>query len=203
MDEARYGAAIRRFDAANAEDPRRAVSDAGVEEPLELLYARRLAAMIERYAPDASEAVRLAARCQHVRRWEIPRSTYPRSTEGYRAWRQSLFKHHAGIAAAILRDVGYGEETIGTVCSLIQKERLKRNPESQLLEDLVGLVFLEHYVAGFAADHPEYKDGKLLDILTKTLRKMSPAGRAAATTLIEIPAALSPIVARALAAAAG
>lgn len=201
MDDTRYAEAIRRFDAANADDPRRAVSDGGVPEPKELVYSRRLTAMIDRFAPNASEVVRLAARCQHIRRWEIPRSTYPRSTEGYREWRQRLFQHHAEIASAILRDVGYDETVVETVVSLIRKERLKRNPESQLLEDLVGLLFLEHYLAGFVADHPEYRDAKLLDILTKTLRKMSQEGRAAATTLVKIPPGLAPMVERAVAAA--
>jgi Domain of unknown function (DUF4202) len=195
----RFLAAIQRFDAANAADPNREPDAAGVEQPRELLYARRMSEMLERFAPGASEAVRLAVRCQHIRRWEIPRDCYPRTPEGYKAWRTRLMDFHADAAAAILRGAGYEDETIARVRSLLRKERLKRDPETQLLEDVIGLVFLEHYLAGFVAGHPEYEDAKFADILRKTWRKMSFSGRAAALTVARIPAALRPAVERAVA----
>jgi len=193
VDSGRYAEAIARFDAANAEDPN-TESTGGVAAPKELVYARRMTAMLERYAPDAPEAVRLAVRCQHIRRWEIPRASYPRTPEGYQAWRARLLDHHAGLAAGTLRDAGYDESMIARIASIVRKERLKTNPEAQLLEDVAALVFLEHYVAGFVAGHPEYAEAKLRDILQKTFRKMSPRGRGAVETLIRLPVALAPFV---------
>jgi hypothetical protein len=192
-DSKRYADAIARFDAANAEDPN-TESIGGVAEPKELVYARRMTAMLERFAPDAPEAVRLAVRCQHIRRWDFPRDSYPRTPEGYQAWRTRLLDHHAELAARILRDAGYDEDMIARVASTVRKERLKSNSEAQMLEDVVGLVFLEHYVAGFVAGHPQYSEAKLRDILQKTFRKMSPRGRDAARTLIRLPEALAPFV---------
>ena len=192
-DSKRYADAIARFDAANAEDPNTEPTG-GVAEPRELVYARRMTAMLERFAPDAPEAVRLAVRCQHIRRWEIPRESYPRTPEGYQAWRTRLLDHHAELAARILGDAGYDEGMIARIASIVRKERLKRNPEAQLLEDVAALVFLEHYVAGFVAGHPEYGEAKLRDILQKTFRKMSPRGRDAVPTLIRLPTALAPFV---------
>jgi hypothetical protein len=189
----RYTDAIARFDAANAEDPN-TESTGGGAKPKELVYARRMSEMLERFAPDAPEAVRLAVRCQHIRRWEIPRASYPRTPEGYKAWRVRLLDHHAELAAGILRDAGYDADAVARVASIVRKERVKRNPEAQLLEDVASLVFLEHYVAGFVAGHPEYGEAKLRDILQKTLRKMSARGRAAVPTLIRLPAELAPFV---------
>jgi hypothetical protein len=199
MISERFRAAIERFDAANAPDPNREPDPAGVEQPRELLYARRMSEMLERFAPEASEAVRLAVRCQHIRRWEIPRDAYPRTPEGYKAWRTRLMDFHADTAAAILREAGYEEEPIARVRSLLRKERLKRDPETQLLEDVVALVFLEHYLAGFVAGHPEYDEAKFADILRKTWLKMSPRGREAALAVARIPDALRPAVERAVA----
>jgi hypothetical protein len=195
----RFRAAIERFDAANAADPNREPDAAGVEQPRELLYAQRMSGMLERFAPQASEAVRLAARCQHIRRWEIPRDSYPRTPAGYKAWRTRLMDFHADVAAAILREVGYEEAPIARVRSLLRKERLKRDPETQLLEDVIGLVFLEHYLGAFVADHPEYDEAKFADILRKTWLKMSPHGREAALAVARIPDGLKPAVVRAVA----
>ena len=192
-DSGRYAGAIARFDAANAEDPN-TESAGGAAEPKELVYARRMSAMLERFAPDAPEAVRLAVRCQHIRRWDIPRASYPRTPEGYQAWRARLLEHHAELATAILREAGYDEGMIARVASIVRKERLKKDPEAQLLEDVAALVFLEHYVAGFVAGHPDYSEAKLRDILQKTFRKMSPRGRDAVRTLIRPPAALAPLL---------
>ena len=105
-----------------------------------------------------------------------------------------LLSYHAEVAAAILQEIGYGEDTIGRVASLLRKEGLKRNPEAQLLEDIVALVFLEHYLAAFVEQHPEYDQAKFADILRKTARKMSPQGRAAVSDLIRLPENLAPLV---------
>jgi Domain of unknown function (DUF4202) len=178
-DVERFNRAFHCFDEANAEDPQLEVVD-GVSYPKELLYARRMTTWLDRFAPDASEALRLAARCQHIRRWMIPRSRYPMDRRGYLQWRTALATFHAATAAEILRDVGYDEELIGRVQSLLRKERLKRDPEVQCLEDVICLVFLESYCADFA----KHQDAaKMLPIIRKTWEKMSPRGREVARTL--------------------
>ena len=176
---ARFHEAIARFDRANAEDPHVETADGG-SHPKELLYAQRMSEALERFAPDASEVVRLAVRCQHIRRWTVPRDSYPEGRDGYRRWRTDLGRFHAETASDILRQVGYDDATVGRVQALLRKERLKADPEVQLLEDVVCLVFLRHYLAPFAAQHA---DEKVVGILQKTWRKMSERGRAAARDL--------------------
>lgn len=171
--------AMARFDRANAEDPNVETVDRA-SQPKELLYARRMSDALERFAPDASEVVRLAVRCQHIRRWTVPRDSYPDGRDGYRRWRTDLGRFHAETAGGILREVGYDDATVGRVRALLRKERLKADPEVQLLEDVVCLVFLRHYLAPFAARHEEEK---VVGILRKTWRKMSARGRAAALDL--------------------
>ena len=190
----RFRRAVERFDAANAEDPNRELAD-GVEQPKELVYARRMTARLDRFRPDAPEAVRLAARCQHIRRWTIPRADYPAGREGYRGWRTDLARFHAGTAAAILSDVGYGDDVVARVGALLRKERLKADPDVQLLEDVICLVFVEHYLAGFA---PKQDEETLAGVLRKTWRKMSEDGRRAALAL-DLPADLRSFVERAVA----
>lgn len=190
----RYAAAIAAIDAANAEDPNREVWE-GEEHPKELLYSQRMSGWLERFAPDASEALRLAVRAQHIRRWTIPRSDYPEGRAGYKRWRSDLARFHAATAGEILADVGYDDATIRRVQGLIRKEQLKRDPEAQCLEDVVCLVFLENYFADFAQKHDEEK---LIDILRKTWKKMSPDGHAAALGLA-LPAGAKELVEKALA----
>ncbi len=193
----RFGRAVERFDAANAEDPNRERVD-GEEHPKELVYARRMTARLDRFRPDAPEAVRLAVRCQHIRRWTIPRADYPAGREGYRRWRTDLARFHAETAAGILRDAGYGEDVVARVGTLLRKERLKADPDVQLLEDVVCLVFIEHYLAGFA---PKHDEEALAGVLRKTWRKMSDDGRRAALAL-DLPENLRLLVERAASPAA-
>jgi len=135
---------------------------------------------LNRLAPDASEPLQLAARCQHIRRWEIPRDRYPRTRAGYHQWRTTLYRFHADQAERILRQVGYDQPAIDRVRSLVMKQSLKTDAEAQLLEDVICLVFLENYFAPFAAGH---SDEKIIGILKKTWMKMSPRGRSAALQL--------------------
>ncbi len=176
--------ALAAFDAANAEDPR----------GRELSYAQRMTARLDAFAPDAPEPVRLAARAQHIRRWDIPRDTYPMDRAGYHAWRTRLQVHHAAVAGAILRDVGYGEATVARVGDLLRKRHLKTDPDAQLLEDVACLVFLERELADFAAGQERTK---VVDILRRTWAKMSPRGREAALAL-DLPAPARALVAEAL-----
>jgi Domain of unknown function (DUF4202) len=193
-DVERFNSAIRRFDTANAEDPHVEVVE-GVSYPKELLYAQRMSMWLDRFAPNASEALQLAARCQHIRRWTIPRQDYPMDRRGYLQWRTALAKFHAETAAEILREVGYEEATIGRVQSLLRKEGLKRDPEVQCLEDVICLVFLESYCADFATHHDS---AKMLPIIRKTWEKMSPHGREIARRL-DLPREVQQLVEAALA----
>ena len=192
-DAARFDRAIARFDAANAEDPNQEAVG-GRKRPKELVYAERLTAMLARFAPDASEIVRLAARSQHIQRWKVARTEYPMDRIGYLQWRKRLYKFHAQLAGEILRDVGYDEATVGRVGTLLKKEALKSDPEVQTLEDVVDLVFLESYLADFVARHGQYDLAKFTDILAKTAKKMSPRGREAAVSLIQAPPELAPLI---------
>lgn len=187
---------MRRFDEANAQDPNHEQVD-GKPVPKELIYGRRMSATLERFAPTASEAVHLAARSQHIRRWEVPRSSYPEGRVGYLKWRVDLYTFHADCAGAILKEVGYDDPTIERVRFLLRKRQLKHDPDTQLLEDVICLVFLEHYFHEFAHKH---EDDKLVDIVKKTWRKMSEAGHAAALQLSYAPEDLA-LIQRALAAA--
>lgn len=196
IDQTRFKQAIAHIDAANAEDPNRETAD-GHEYPKELLYAQRMSAMLERYQPDASEALQLAVRCQHIQRWKIPRSDYPMTRAGYHQWRTRLRDFHAEVAGALLKEVGYDTDTIARVCSLLRKERLQQDTEVQTLEDVVVLVFLESYLEDFVRTHPEYDEAKLIDILRKSLRKMSERGREAALTMIKLPSSLLPTIQKA------
>ena len=199
MTQGPYQAAIAAFDQANSADPNRETAG-GQDHPKELLYAQRMGEMQERYAPDASEAVKLAVRAQHIERWKIPRSDFPLDRQGYLQWRTRLYKFHAETAGALMRSAGYGDEMIERVMTIVSKKGLKVNPETQLMEDVVDLVFLEHYISDFAARHPEYDEAKWLQIIHKTWQKMSP--RAHEFMLaggIRLPAALQPLIMKAVA----
>src|SRR5688500_15195098 len=130
----RFVRAVEQIDAAHREDPT-SVHAEGRTCPAELLYARRMAARLDRLAPDASAALRLAVRCQHLRRWTIPRAHFPMTRPGYLQWRSTLARFHADQAAEILRGVGYDDETVARVQSLVRKERLASDREAQTLED--------------------------------------------------------------------
>jgi len=195
-DPSRFDRTIARFDAANAEDPHQENFE-GANYPKELLYAQRMTAWLDRLAPDAPETLRLAVRCQHIRRWTLPRSEYPMNRDGYKLWRTTLYDFHADTAGDILREEGYDEQTIQRVQAIVRKERIKRDAEAQLLEDVACLVFLENHFVEFAAKHSD-DEGKLIDIVRKTWMKMSDQGHAAALTL-KLPPEVSGIVQKALA----
>ncbi|MCW3062535.1 MAG: hypothetical protein JWQ02_4356 [Capsulimonas sp.] len=192
-DNERLQAAFERFDAINAEDPNHDIID-GAAHPRELLYAQRMTRQLEQFAPNASAALQLAARSQHIQRWASPRSNYPMDRTGYLRWRTDLKKHHAEIAGAVLQDVSYDSDVIARVQSLLRKENLSGDPEMKTLEDVICLVFLQDYFADFAAKHD---DEKVIDIVRKTWKKMSDAGHEAALKL-DLPAEALALVGRAL-----
>ncbi len=198
MTQEHYQAAIAAFDKANAEDPNKDTAD-GKEYPKELLYARRMTEMQERYAPDASEAVRLAVRAQHIQRWKIPRSNYPMERQGYLLWRTGLYQFHAETAGRLMREAGYDNAMIDRVKAIVGKKGLKVNTETQLMEDVTDLLFIEHYLTGFAAKHPEYDEAKWMQIIRKTWQKMSlRAQEFVLAGNIQLPAALAPLILKAV-----
>ncbi len=198
MTQPRFEAAIAAFDAANAQDPHKEAAN-GTAHSKELLYAQRMTDMQERYAPEASEAVKLAVRAQHIERWKSPRDNFPMDRAGYLRWRTELYKFHAETAGNLMRHVGYDDEMIARVQAIISKKALKANPETQQMEDVVGLVFLEHYLEPFTGQHPEYDEAKWIPILQKAWNKLSE--RAHAFVLagrIKLPAALVPLILKAV-----
>jgi hypothetical protein len=180
--KSRLAATLAAIDAANAEDPRRVATAEG-DVAFEALYAQRMSATLARVYPEASELLQVATRAQHLRRWEIPRGDFPEGRHGYNDWRKTCRAHHAERASAIMLTLGWSEENAERVGSLIRKERLKKDPESQALENVAALVFLEHYFDDFLKKYQGYDDEKVIDILGKTLCKMSPRGHAAALAL--------------------
>lgn len=178
----RFAAVIAAIDAANAADPR-PIEVGGVSRPYEVVYSERMSHRLAAMYPDASEALRIAARAQHIRRWDIPRGRYEVGRNGYNDWRKACREHHGEVISTIMRDNGYADDEIARVVMLIKKEQLKKDRESQALENVVDVVFVEHYIDEFVAKYSTYDEDKLIDIVGKTLRKMSPKGHAAALAL--------------------
>lgn len=175
----RFQAACRRFDAENSRDPNQELID-GIRHPRELVYARWLTDWVSKLCPNASEELRLAARCQHLCRWMIPRDSYPMTRPGYLQWREALKKFHALRAGEILREAGYSDEVIERVRSLNLKKNFPRDPDSRILEDALCLIFLERQLAELARKTPE---DKVITALQKSWLKMTPAGQAEALKL--------------------
>lgn len=182
----KFEKAVRIIDQKNAEDPNVEIYE-GKEYPKELLYAERMSEKLLDFDHEASDELQIAARAQHICRWKYPRSNYPMDRPGYLRWREELKKIHAEITAEILREVGYDEEFIKRVSFLIRKKLIKKDEESQTMEDVVCLVFLQYYFEDFAAKH---EDEKVIDIVKKTWGKMSPEGHEAALRLPLSPESL-------------
>jgi hypothetical protein len=192
----RYKAVIADIDAANAGDPR-TIAVGGAQRPYEIVYSER---MIERLAamyPEASELLRIAAYGQHIRRFDIPRSRFAEGRDGYNKWRRSCREHHARLLHDIMGRHGYDSQEIEHVAQLVKKEQLKKDKESQALENVVDVVFLEHYFDEFYGKYSHYDDAKIIDIIGKTLRKMSPKGHQAALSL-DLPERTRKLIAAAI-----
>lgn len=181
----RFQRAIAAIDAANADDPNSIEVD-GEARPKELTHARMMDAWVRRLDADASEALLLAARAHHVRRWTVPRDSFPDGRSGYLRWRSHLRAFHADEAGRLLRGAGYDDATVERVREIVLKQGLTRNPETtdpdvQTFEDGLSLVFLETQFAELTARLDD--DEKMAAIIARTLRKMSARGREAAQGL--------------------
>jgi len=182
-DPARFAAALRRFDEENSRDPNSETVD-GVAHPRELLYAQWLTDWVLKLSPNASEALRLATRCQHLCRWKIPRDSYPMTRPGYLKWRADLKRFHADRAGEILREVGYSDSIVTRVQDLNLKKNFPTDPESCVLEDALCLVFLEHQLADLAS---KTADDKVITALQRSWKKMTPVAHAEALKLSYSP----------------
>ncbi|HZZ17996.1 MAG TPA: DUF4202 domain-containing protein [Opitutaceae bacterium] len=181
-------------DAAHAADPVRSADG----RPAELVYADQMEKWVGRIAPDADATLKLAARCQHLERWSVPRSTFPMDKVGYLTWRRSLYVKQSERARELLTEAGLPAEVAADVATWVSKSGLRTNMGTQALEDAAVLVFLESEIQAFAAQHAEYPREKFVDILKKSWRKMSPRGQELASSL-ELPEAIAGLVREALA----
>ncbi|MDX2456991.1 MAG: DUF4202 domain-containing protein [Gammaproteobacteria bacterium] len=198
QQQSAFDKSMALIDAANSEDPNQETAE-GKDWPKELLYSHRMSDMLQRYAPDADEVMQLAIRAQHIQRWKSRRDAYPMDRIGYLQWRKDLYKTQAQTAADLLVQAGYGEDVISRVKQAVAKQRIKENPDTQLLEDVTDLVFIEHYMLAFTSKHPDYDEEKWLDIIRKTWKKMS--NRAQQFVLsgsIKLPEPLVPLVQKAV-----
>lgn len=199
MTDSLFDRAAALIDAANAEDPRMESDANGKQVPRELLYGQRMSEMIARYAPEADDAQRLAVRAQHIQRWKTPRDSYPMTRDGYLQWRTGLYKFHAETAGRLMQEAGYDAATIERVKQAVGKRGLKVNADTQMLEDVTDLVFIEHYMLGFAGQHAEYSEEKWLDIIRKTWKKMSERAHAFALSgQVKLPEPLVPLITKAI-----
>ena len=194
-----YEKAVALIDAANSSDPNHETDIDGKVWPKELLYSQRMTDMQQRYAPDADDVMKLAIRAQHIERWKSPRSDYPEGRQGYLKWRTDLYKFHADTTGRLMAEAGYHEDDIERMKMAVGKRKLKVNPDTQLLEDVIDLVFIEHYMLTFAAKHPEYDEEKWADIIRKTWKKMSERGQQFALSgSITLPEPLVPLIQKAI-----
>ena len=184
-----YARARELIDHAHGGDPKRAPDG----RPAELVYGERVEAWVARLVPDARPILCLAARCQHLERWSVPRNTFPEGKAGYLKWRQSLYKKQAERARELLVAAGVSAGEADEAAAWVAKSAMKTNAGSQALEDAACLVFLENEIGAFAAQHAEYPREKFIDILRKIWRKMSPAAQQAALAL-ELPPAIAALV---------
>ena len=199
QQQSAFDKSMALIDAANGEDPNRETAD-GKDWPKELLYSHRMTDMQQRFAPDADDAMKLAMRAQHIQRWKSRRDAYPMDRIGYLQWRKDLYKIQAQTAADLLAQAGYDEDVIERVRNAVAKKAIKENPDTQLLEDVTDLVFIEHYMLAFVGRHPDYDEEKWLDIIRKTWNKMSDrAQQFALSGSVKLPEPLVPLVQKAVA----
>src|SRR4051812_21718037 len=184
-----YALARERIDAVHAADPTR--TETG--EAAERVYADQMEHWVSRVVPEASPLLRLAARCQHLERWSVPRGSFPLDKPGYHAWRRSLYTKQAERARALLLEAGIAAEEADQVATWVSKTGLKTNAGTQALEDAACLVFLENEIGAFAAQHADYPREKFVDIIRKTWRKMSPRAQELARGLA-LPTGIAALV---------
>ena len=199
QDKQIFDKAVELITAANSEDPN-IESDNGKEVPKELLYSLRMTDMINRFLPNADDVAKLAVSAQHIQRWKSPRKDYPMNRKGYHLWRTNLYKFHAETTATLLEEAGYDNAFIKRVKLAIGKKQLKSNADTQIIEDIAALTFIEHYMTAMYANFPQYDEEKWVDIIQRTWKKMSPeAHEFALSGELKLPEPLVPLIKKSLA----
>ncbi len=193
-----YQKAGELIDAANTEDPNRVSAD-GRDWPRELLYSERMSDMLNRYKTQADDVMKLAIRAQHIERWKSPRNAYPMDRIGYLKWRKDLYKIQANSAAKLLLQAGFSNDECERLRNAVAKKNIKGNPDTQLLEDVTDLCFIEHYLVDFVDKHPDYSEEKWIEIIQKTWSKMSDeAHQFALSGKVNLPGSLTPLILKAV-----
>ena len=169
MNKQLFTQAMEAFNAANSKDPN-FIEVNGFEKPYESIYANWLYEWIMKLNPNAKEELQLAAKCQHIKRWEIPRSKYQDGLKGYTKWKKELAEYHAEEASKILKQVGYDDAVVERVRAINLKKNLKTDSDVQTMEDALCLVTLQYQIEGFSLKHD---DEKMIGIIKKTWAKMS------------------------------
>jgi hypothetical protein len=199
MSQQPFEQVISLIDAVNCDDPNREIAE-NKEWPKEHLYSVRMSKMLAHFKPDADELLKIAVHGQHIQRWKSSRSDYPMGRQGYHQWRTNLYTFHAESVASLMVQAGFDEIALDRVKSAVSKKSIKINPDSQLVEDIAGLVFIEHYMLAFAEKHPEYSQEKWIGMISKTWKKMSnDAHQFVLAGKIKLPAALQELIHQAIA----
>jgi hypothetical protein len=194
MKNSQLDSMLKAIDSVNSEDPNTTTIN-GAKKPKELLYGQYMTACINQYWPQANELLQIAVRAQHIKRWHLQRTEFAAGKAGYLKWRIEQGKFHAQLTKSLMLENGYSEEDSETTAKLLRKEQLKSNADTQTLEDVACLVFLQHYFDEFAAKHTEEK---IIRILQLTWRKMSVQAHEIALKLT-LPEHLAALVGKALA----
>ncbi len=198
MSNSMFEQVVELIKSANSEDPNQE-SDGEKSWPKELLYTHRMADMLERYSPDADDVMKLAIQAQHIQRWQSPRNAYPMNKKGYHQWRTNLYQFHADTLATLMQTADYSKTDIDRAKQAVGKKSLKSNPDTQLLEDVSALVFIEYYMQAFVDKHPEYDEEKWISIILRTWNKVSETGQKFALSgALKLPEPLIPIITKAI-----
>lgn len=188
---------LKAIDAINQEDPNSTIIN-NESQPKELVYGRYMTECLNQYWPVANENLQIAVRAQHIKRWHLKRSEFPEGKQGYLTWRKELGKFHAELAKQLMLENSYDEYDAEQTACIIRKEKLKSNPDSQTLEDVACLVFLQYYFDEFSAKYTQVNnEEKIIRIVQLTWKKMSERGHDIALSLT-LPDHLAALVNKAL-----
>ncbi len=174
ITEIQYNAAIELIDAIHNQDPS-TVTFEGVEVKAELQYSQRMLSMLEKVQPKALLELKLAAQCQHMSRWSIPRATFSMDKKGYYQWRAAIMEYQLNITSTVLKQAEVNDESIEVIVDALKNKADKTNLNASIIEDTACLTFIKWYLVPFAGQFDVYK-AKI--ILQKTANKMSDKGLA-------------------------
>ena len=193
MTSCRLNSVLSAIDTINQQDPHQ-IEENGQLQAKELVYGHQMSNCLNQYWPDASELLQIAVRAQHIKRWHLKRHDFDTGKAGYLKWRKELGKFHAELTAALMQENGYSPEEASQTAAIIRKEKFKSNADSQTMEDVACLVFLQYYFDEFSG---KYSEEKIIDIVQKTWKKMSGQGHKIALSL-KLPGHLAELVKKAL-----